>query len=208
MNPRRKPGRQGVHIHRHAASAPGQWEFCFWVESVGWPSAAYEIGRPEVCAFPGWCRGRESNPHTSCDVADFKSAAYIQFRHPGLLKNRGLTIHQARRRGPLCLKLCPDAQPPPRRCCLAGVPPARPRVEVGHNVRGAGVVEVPLLSVTLSPNGCAWRPPGCRATMETARRRLITRGSSPSPSPRAARGRRLQGWECAGNPSCTCSRMR
>jgi hypothetical protein len=30
-----------------------------------------------------WCRGRESNPHTSHDVADFKSAAYVQFRHPG-----------------------------------------------------------------------------------------------------------------------------
>ena len=26
-----------------------------------------------------WCRGRESNPHTSCDVADFKSAASANF---------------------------------------------------------------------------------------------------------------------------------
>ena len=33
-----------------------------------------------------WCRGRESNPHTSCDVADFKSAAYVQFRHPGICR--------------------------------------------------------------------------------------------------------------------------
>ena len=37
-----------------------------------------------------WCRGRESNPHTSRDVADFKSAAYVQFRHPGARWNEGL----------------------------------------------------------------------------------------------------------------------
>jgi hypothetical protein len=24
------------------------------------------------CVLGQWCRGRESNPHTSCDVADFK----------------------------------------------------------------------------------------------------------------------------------------
>ena len=29
-----------------------------------------------------WCRGRESNPHTSCDVADFKSAASPSFATP------------------------------------------------------------------------------------------------------------------------------